>query len=125
MSIAHQAPRPAVRTAGRALVAVAISWLAAAVAPAQSLPNRSDPFQPVAFLIGRWEGTSEGQPGKGTLRREYERVLNGRSGPFSLGAHRDNRGGQFTNPATLRPAWRSPSTSVASPPGSSRRPVFR
>lgn len=27
-----------------------------------------DPFEPIAFLVGRWEGTSEGQPGKGTLR---------------------------------------------------------
>ena len=67
-----------VNTAGRALVTVAFSLLAAAVAPAQSPPARSDPFEPVAFLVGRWEGTSEGQPGKGTLRREYERVLNGR-----------------------------------------------
>lgn len=31
-----------------------------------------DPF------IGRWQGTSEGQPGKGTLEREYTRVLNSR-----------------------------------------------
>lgn len=38
----------------------------------------SDPFAPIAFMVGRWEGTSDGQPGKGTLRREYTRVLNGR-----------------------------------------------
>lgn len=55
-----------------------VAWaLAIGVAEAQStLPP--DPFASVAFLIGRWEGTSEGQPGKGTLRREYERALNGR-----------------------------------------------
>lgn len=29
-------------------------------------------------LIGRWEGTSEGQPGKGTVEREYSRILNAR-----------------------------------------------
>jgi hypothetical protein len=37
-----------------------------------------DPFERVSFLVGRWEGTSEGQPGKGTVRREYERALDGR-----------------------------------------------
>lgn len=37
-----------------------------------------DPFERVNFLIGRWQGTSEGQPGNGTVRREYARALNGR-----------------------------------------------
>jgi hypothetical protein len=43
----------------------------------QQLPA-ADPFDRVAFLIGRWEGTSEGQPGKGTVHREYTRALNAR-----------------------------------------------
>ena len=38
----------------------------------------ADPLRPLAFLIGRWEGTSEGQPGTGLVRREYSRVLNAR-----------------------------------------------
>jgi hypothetical protein len=38
----------------------------------------ADPFDRVKFLIGHWQGTSEGQPGKGTLRREYALALNGR-----------------------------------------------
>lgn len=38
----------------------------------------ADPFALVAPLLGRWEGASEGEPGKGTLSREYARVLNGR-----------------------------------------------
>ena len=61
------------------LLLIVVALLPGAVAVAQ--PHQSaapDPFESVAFLIGRWEGTSEGQPGKGTLRREYERVLNGR-----------------------------------------------
>jgi hypothetical protein len=37
----------------------------------------ADAFQEVAFLVGHWEGQSTGQPGDGTVRREYERVLNG------------------------------------------------
>jgi hypothetical protein len=57
--------------------AVMLALAAAGVARPQP-PKAAEPFAPVAFLVGRWEGTSEGQPGKGTLRREYERVLNGR-----------------------------------------------
>ena len=38
----------------------------------------ADPLQPLAFLIGRWEGTSEGQPGTARVQREYVRILNSR-----------------------------------------------
>ena len=38
----------------------------------------TDAFAPIAFMIGRWEGRSEGQPGQATVRREYTRELNGR-----------------------------------------------
>lgn len=49
------------------------------LAAAQAAPTPApDPFAAVAFLVGRWEGTSDGQPGAGTVRREYERALNGR-----------------------------------------------
>jgi hypothetical protein len=37
-----------------------------------------DALQPLAFLTGRWEGTSEGQPGAARVQREYTRVLNSR-----------------------------------------------
>jgi hypothetical protein len=58
------------------LVAVAVAGVLAASSQVQQ--TTTDPFAPIAFLIGQWEGTSEGEPGKGTIRREYERVLNGR-----------------------------------------------
>ncbi len=35
----------------------------------------ADPLAPVARLVGQWAGTSEGQPGKGEVKRQYERVL--------------------------------------------------
>jgi THAP4-like, heme-binding beta-barrel domain len=54
-----------------------MSLILAVVLPTQT-PPAADPFARVAILLGRWEGTSEGQPGKGTIRREYTRVLNGR-----------------------------------------------
>jgi hypothetical protein len=37
-----------------------------------------DSLAPVARLVGKWTGTSEGQPGKGRVEREYERVLGAR-----------------------------------------------
>ena len=37
-----------------------------------------DALAPVAPLVGRWSGTTEGQPGKGTVEREYERILGAR-----------------------------------------------
>jgi hypothetical protein len=53
-------------------------WLATTTLAAAQSPPPADPFQRIAFMLGRWEGTSEGQPGKGTVRREYERALDGR-----------------------------------------------
>jgi hypothetical protein len=49
----------------------------------------------VAFLLGRWEGTSEGQPGRGTVRREYARALNGR---FIRAHNRNEYPAQEKNP---------------------------
>ena len=50
------------------------SVFAAADGRAQT-PAATDPFAPIAFMIGRWEGSSEGQPGKASIRREYSRAL--------------------------------------------------
>jgi hypothetical protein len=47
------------------------------VSPAAQAP-KVDPFAPITFLLGKWTGTIEGDPGKGTATREYVRVLNDR-----------------------------------------------
>jgi nitrobindin-like protein len=65
------------------LMAAAVSAVAALAATAamvggQQSSAAADPFELIAFMIGRWEGTSEGQPGKATVRRAYERALNSR-----------------------------------------------
>jgi hypothetical protein len=39
---------------------------------------KPDPWSPVRFLIGDWEGTTEGEPGRGTVARTYEFVLGNR-----------------------------------------------
>jgi hypothetical protein len=49
-----------------------------ASAASQSAPSQDDPLSPIAALVGRWVGTTEGQPGKGTVERQYERVLGSR-----------------------------------------------
>src|SRR4029450_8797349 len=53
-------------------------WLVFAVSAIAQRPVAPDPFEPLAFLIGNWEGTSDGQPGQGTVRRAYQRALNNR-----------------------------------------------
>lgn len=72
-SLIRTSPRPYV-----ALVAVAVVSHAMLAMAQIAPPPAADPFAAVAFMVGRWEGTARGQPGTGTVRREYERALNGR-----------------------------------------------
>src|SRR5688572_31122366 len=59
----------------RLLLVVALLMLSAP-SPARSQNAVSgDRWAAARFLVGSWEGTSEGQPGKGTVRREYRLVL--------------------------------------------------
>jgi hypothetical protein len=55
-----------------------VGWLLMSVVGVVQKPAVADPFERLAFLIGKWEGTSDGQPGNGTVRREYTRALNTR-----------------------------------------------
>lgn len=48
------------------------------IASAPALVQPQDAFAPVSPLLGKWTGTAEGQPGRGTVEREYERVLGNR-----------------------------------------------
>ena len=41
-------------------------------------PKPADRLSDVRFLVGRWNGSSEGQAGRGSVSRVYEPVLNGR-----------------------------------------------
>lgn len=60
-------------------VALVLALIAATpLAIAAQAPKADDPLQPLAFLLGTWKGTSSGQPGDGTVEREYSRALNGR-----------------------------------------------
>jgi hypothetical protein len=39
---------------------------------------KTDPWQPVRFLVGRWSGTVQGEAGNGTVTRSYEFTLAGK-----------------------------------------------
>ena len=62
-----------------ALGAVAPLLAALFLFPAASVSARQAPaaesLGPIAALLGKWTGTSEGQPGNGTVERVYERAL--------------------------------------------------
>ncbi len=52
---------------------------APSAAVARESSNAPKELSALDVLVGRWEGTSEGQPGKGTVKREYTRVLQSRA----------------------------------------------
>ena len=81
---------------GRVFAAlIAVAGVLAGARVAGQPAGSTDPFERVAFLIGRWEGTSEGRPGRGTVRREYTRVLGAR---FIRGHNRNEYPAQDKNP---------------------------
>jgi hypothetical protein len=58
-------------------------------------PAPADPFDRLGFMIGRWEGTGEGRPGKSTVQREYARALRSK---FIRAVHRSEYPPQEKNP---------------------------
>jgi hypothetical protein len=55
-----------------------VTFTSAGIAAGQTPSAGSGPLSALDRFIGRWQGTSEGRPGKGTVEREYSRVLNAR-----------------------------------------------
>jgi hypothetical protein len=60
----------------QANLAVCVLVLLATAAPAWFQP--ADRWGPLRPFFGTWEGTSSGQPGRGTVRREYRLTLGDR-----------------------------------------------
>jgi hypothetical protein len=54
-----------------------------------------DNFRDLAFILGKWTGTSSGQPGEGTVERDYGFVLRGR---FIRSSSRSTYAAQPKNP---------------------------
>src|SRR5262245_37962960 len=59
----------------RRLLLAAALLLVRPLASAQSPAPSPDPWQSIRFLVGDWEGDSDGEPGKGTVKRSYRFVL--------------------------------------------------
>ena len=67
------------KAARRLTVGMALLFaIAATASPGWSQTPAREPLEPLAFLIGQWEGSSEGQPGAARVQREYARILNSR-----------------------------------------------
>lgn len=60
---------------GLALGSVIAFSLLATRAPSQPPQAAPSPWQPVSFLAGDWQGESEGEAGKGSVKRSYRFVL--------------------------------------------------
>ncbi|MBI1827855.1 MAG: hypothetical protein HYR83_15900, partial [Planctomycetes bacterium] len=62
-------------------IAIGVSIIPiAAMALAQETrkPPEADRFASIRFLEGNWEGTTDGQSGKGKVKRTYEQVIGDR-----------------------------------------------
>jgi hypothetical protein len=56
---------------------VAVLVLLCSVAGGQTKPQ-ADVWEPLKPLVGKWEGTGNGEPGVSKIQREYDWVLNGK-----------------------------------------------
>jgi hypothetical protein len=60
------------------MLAAALVMAGIVFAPPSAAQPAADNLAAIAPLLGRWTGTSEGQPGSGTVERDYERALRAR-----------------------------------------------
>lgn len=59
------------------LTGAASQTSAAQTPPPKAAPTPTpDPWAAIRFMAGEWEGESDGEPGKGTVKRAYRFVLN-------------------------------------------------
>lgn len=57
------------------LYCVVFTFFACFPALAYAQDVAPDPWAPIRFIVGNWQGTSTGQPGEGTVVRQYEFIL--------------------------------------------------
>jgi hypothetical protein len=55
---------------------VVLAFLIGAQSASPTPAPAPDPWAPIRFMAGEWEGQSEGEPGSGTVKRSYSFVLN-------------------------------------------------
>jgi hypothetical protein len=89
---ATQRYRPAAATM---LLLLSLVFTVPAASALEQTGSATEGLSTLDFLIGRWEGTSEGQPGNGAVQREYSRMLGSR---FIEGRNRSVYPPQEKNP---------------------------
>jgi len=57
------------------MLALTLAILAQAATPTPTATPPPDPWAEVRFMVGEWVGTSEGEPGQGSVKRTYAFVL--------------------------------------------------
>ena len=62
------------RIVQRSLVLASLTLATPATYPQAPNPS-ADPWKAIRFLVGEWTGESEGEPGKGAVKRSYRFVL--------------------------------------------------
>ena len=62
-------------TARAVVIALVFAVISTSTTRGQTPASTVDQWAPVRFLLGSWEGTSSGQPGTATVRREYRFAL--------------------------------------------------
>ena len=63
------------RLVGKVLLLSACIVCVCRSSQAQPAQAKEDPWRAVRFLVGEWQGDSDGEPGKGTVKRSYRFVL--------------------------------------------------
>ena len=76
--ITQRYPERGRSTIGTGAVVMMVGIGAMAANGALAAQSDPDPLAIISPLVGRWKGTSEGQPGSGSVERSYERALAGR-----------------------------------------------
>lgn len=83
------------RAAGRQTAGLALLLFLLPIPIGGQPSSVTDRFESLSFIIGRWEGASDRQPGKAKVQREYRRVLNAQ---FIHGHNRSEYAPQEKNP---------------------------
>ena len=111
--ITQRYPERGRSTVGTGAVVMMVGIGAMAANGALAAQSDPDPLAIISPLVGRWKGTSEGQPGSGSVERSYERALAGR---FIRVKNRSTYPAQPRNPRARFMRTRDSSASIA--PGS-------
>jgi hypothetical protein len=82
-------------TAAAAMLLIGLAMIGPTAIAIEQPGNATSALAAIEFLIGQWEGTSEGQPGNGKVQRDYTRILGAR---FIEGRNRSVYPPQEKNP---------------------------